>query len=445
MVLIAKNYPNILPSVLLLVAAMSQQSPFTDVQDEIGAVNNQLVAKEKDMNRLYQENKVGSVEELDPDNPTVQAYLELKDKLEELKRAATTAERSRREWLHKKSDAITILRALTAHAKVPISKQAHFAARTGLITKTVTEIHKLRKQLGRMLRVSDRATGVTPMAYDAVTDLSSKQEKQVMQIVAAGLINQIAKRCTDPKQLQKWIELDMIMPGTVAYISAHEEIGVPFFYHQSSVLSKSSKRRLPEYVCYKEIVLSTGRHSRSQMRCLSEVEPTQIVSLASETPLVRIPEPTAESVPRYDSKKDAIVCTIRPEFGDRRWELPAQTITYPIGLDYYRHFARQLLSGIIIPQFKKYGWRQNIGQVTRFLGKHGGVPDLGYFGPLVEELARAEIHSLNDLEEKWSEDGEFLRNAIHYVVAKSQRSDFAPNSEVWKSIVESVLKFSVTM
>lgn len=44
-------------------------------------------------------------------------------------------------------------------------------------------------------------------------------------------------------------------------------------------------------------------------------------------------------------QKDDVRCWMSANFGHRRWPLPSQELSFPIGPDRYRYFARAILEG----------------------------------------------------------------------------------------------------
>ena len=65
-------------------------------------------------------------------------------------------------------------------------------------------------------------------------------------------------------------------------------------------------------------------------------------------------KPLEDPPPRYDSEADIVKCHMTCTFGPRSWQIPAQEIEYPAGLDRYKWFARFLLEGKVVAALSKF-------------------------------------------------------------------------------------------
>lgn len=131
----------------------------------------------------------------------------------------------------------------------------------------------------------------------------------------------------------------------------------------SSVREKEIKR-LPQFLCYNDIVQSSsgdgveaGTRASSdgsafvQMRGLTVIAPEWLSSISAGTTLCEFPAPDAASPPVYNPSTDCVECVTRPRFGTHRWELPLTTVPLArttVGLEQEcRWFLRYLLEGKI--------------------------------------------------------------------------------------------------
>ncbi|KAL1440635.1 hypothetical protein MTO96_009193 [Rhipicephalus appendiculatus] len=64
--------------------------------------------------------------------------------------------------------------------------------------------------------------------------------------------------------------------------------------------------------------------------------------------------PLEDPPPRYDRKKDKVLCYVTSTFGPHAWQMEAVEQEFGEGLDKFRWFARFLLQGDVLPFFKKY-------------------------------------------------------------------------------------------
>ncbi|KAH9377047.1 hypothetical protein HPB48_010251 [Haemaphysalis longicornis] len=122
------------------------------------------------------------------------------------------------------------------------------------------------------------------------------------------------------------------------------EVDAPVFIHPNSVLSSKH----PPFVLYQEIFET----SKMFMRVVAEVEPEWLPIYAPKS--CTFSSPLEEPPPRYDRKKDKLLCSMTSTFGPHMWQLGESEREFPEGLDRFRWFARFLLQGDVVPFFRKY-------------------------------------------------------------------------------------------
>ena len=114
--------------------------------------------------------------------------------------------------------------------------------------------------------------------------------------------------------------------------------------------SQREIRRLPQFVCYNDIVTSGEDRKRTvHMRGLTVVNREWLPNITVGTTLCEFPAPAATDLPTYDKKDDQLMCITRPRFGPHRWELPLTTCPLSrttVGMEFEcRWFLRILLEG----------------------------------------------------------------------------------------------------
>jgi len=131
------------------------------------------------------------------------------------------------------------------------------------------------------------------------------------------------------------------------------------FVHPTSAVDEADASLMPTYVCYTDIMISSGRKKRAYMRGVTALEENWLSILGEGTPLVHLDPPLAVPEPAYSANMDAVMCARIPIFGDVQWRFHSvprihPTITREDRDVCIRAFARALLEGHVISFFKKY-------------------------------------------------------------------------------------------
>lgn len=231
-------------------------------------------------------------------------------------------------------DVMVLLKAVGASEFVGCTPG--FCESHGLRYKAMVEIRKLRIQLTNELNllIPNLDLSVDP-AMEPPTDL---QAKLIRQVLLMGFSDHIAKKMTDEERCSD----TEVAIAKNAYKSM--EVDAPVFIHPNSVLSSKH----PPFVLYQEIFETT----KMFMRVVAEVEPEWLPIYAPKS--CAFSSPLEEPPPRYDRKKDKLLCSMTSTFGPHMWQLGESEREFPEGLDRFRWFARFLLQGDVVPFFKKY-------------------------------------------------------------------------------------------
>jgi ATP-dependent RNA helicase DHX37/DHR1 len=228
---------------------------------------------------------------------------------------------ARAKWSHTSSDLLTNLRVLGAFDHVAADQQVAFCAQNFLIHKSMLEAQELRYQLCRILSLKFPALSAASRAALATPRLmppSTAQERLLCQLVAAGLIDRVAR---------KWPQdLTIVMPDGTEFSGGGGAYQVgsvvePVYLHPSSGLFAVANQ--PEYCTYVELLRTT---KRTYIKGVTAVRPEWLPNLApaqcSDTLLDQPP-------PRYDAETDALKVWVETVFGAHRWVLPRRAVDFP--------------------------------------------------------------------------------------------------------------------
>ncbi|KAF5338958.1 hypothetical protein D9611_008721 [Ephemerocybe angulata] len=178
---------------------------------------------------------------------------------------------------------------------------AKFCAEHFVRLKAMEEIHKLRAQIGSIVRVNFPASD--PKIFDKLPPPSEFQLKVLRQLLAASFIDQVAVR------------KDRIGNTKSSGVQFSNAKGVPYravgiaedvFIHPSSVLIDVSP---PDFVIFHELV----RTSKPYMKGVTVVNPAWLAKLG---------KPLLCTFSKPLRNKDGVMMVI-PRFGPSGWELPA--------------------------------------------------------------------------------------------------------------------------
>jgi hypothetical protein len=266
-------------------------------------------------------------------------------------------------------------------------------------------------------------------------------------VVAAGLIDQLARRAT-----REMVEAADAAAGGgarggrggVAYVASaaglqHELL----FVHPTSALAPAARDAAgaPEWLLFREVV----RGKRAFMRGCTAVRADWIAPLAVGTPLLCFSPPISVPPPAFDAAADTVVCFRTPFFGPQKWQLPALRGPFPTeeaagggggggggdGPGRVHWFLRLLLEGAVLPQLAALAphLALNPALVTRARA-HPTI------AAALEPLLATRISSRAGLAARWARDPEFLRAALRAWVQAEHRAQL---DALWPALLASVV------
>ncbi|GAM27633.1 hypothetical protein SAMD00019534_108090 [Acytostelium subglobosum LB1] len=360
-----------LPYIIAIVGILTVKNPFVvegDLEDEGEDGQGQPPLIEGDVSAKEQEEK---------------------DK-EERRKKNQRIMNSQRKWTNKDSDILTILKAVGAYdfqmKKNPKSVDT-FCSNQFLNPKSMGEIYKLRCQLTEIVNgifedeafQTDNAT--QPASIDKpMAPPNATQELYIKQVITAGLIDQVAR----------------IYEHGTAHTQAEYQActnNVSIYIHPSSKLGKTT----PEFVTFCDIIET----SKPYMKLLTEVNPAWLAALGK--PLCAEFKPLEMPMPKYSSKKDKVICYVKPSFGPHCWELPMMSIDHPSSKEACRYFAKALLDGAVFSPLlylvPLLNTRPNMIVLPNTQSKVHN---------LVDKLTNNDINTKAKLVQKWFDDPQFL-------------------------------------
>jgi hypothetical protein len=189
---------------------------------------------------------------------------------------------------------------------------------------------------------------------------SRVQQLQLSQILASGMLDQVAKRASGGEVVEA--------SGVVrrdAYISCSGSVNAPLYLSSSCALYDRDWKSLPDYVCYESIVKKSRRGEDVMvMQNVVKVEPNWLNVLGKDSPMLVEGGIVASPEPVFDGAADALLCSVETKYGSGGWLLPPKTTSmreamqrkgFKDGIgaqagDNYAWFARRLLEGSVFEE-----------------------------------------------------------------------------------------------
>ena len=133
-------------------------------------------------------------------------------------------------------------------------------------------------------------------------------------------------------------------------------------------------------------------------------------------------KPLEEHPPRYDSEAGVVKCHMRCTFGPRSWQVPAQELEYPAGLERYKWFAKFLLEGKVVAAFTKFAPFLLSPPVTMIKSWAKLQPRTEI---LLSELVSGNADSKMALMAAWKKDPKFLLAALKQWIPQSKHAELS--------------------
>ena len=131
-------------------------------------------------------------------------------------------------------------------------------------------------------------------------------------------------------------------------------------------------------------------------------------------------KPLEDHPPRYDTEAGVVKCHMTCTFGPRSWQVPAQELEYPAGLDKFKWFAKFLLEGKVIPALSKFVPLLLGAPVTMIKSWAKLQPRTEV---LLSELVSGSADSKMALMTAWKKDPKFLLAAFKQWIPQSKHAE----------------------
>ena len=131
-------------------------------------------------------------------------------------------------------------------------------------------------------------------------------------------------------------------------------------------------------------------------------------------------KPLQDPAPRYDSEAGLVKCHMTCTFGPRSWQVPAQELEYPTGLDKYKWFGKFLLEGRVVPALSKFVPFLLGAPVTMIKSWAKLQPRTDV---LLSELVSGSADSKMALMEAWKKNPKFLMAALKQWIPEGKHAE----------------------
>ena len=364
-------------------------------------------------------------------------------------------------WRDGKSDCLSLLRALGAYSheteKATRSELVEFCMRLQLHHKSMEEMHKLARQLRRMLpMIASGSAAAGAKLPRALPPPSGLEKEYIRQVVTAGSLDCVARKMTrDQVRLMRNVRGAKGWPYEACSLSVPEPV---FIHHHSHV--HADAKHLPEWIVYSEIVkvevVGYGDDSARVGEDAAEKEDTNTVSYVKGITAIspswlhglskgldswcELSPPMESPSPEYDAKSDSVICCVVPVFGPKRWSLPPMWIPYPSAsederLAHTRWFARLLFEGRIASPSAFAALAPVLSfpppHFTLASTMHSALPH-GF----VRSLLKRGVRTKRALVRACTDNPTFLKNELRSATKRQHRHGF--EAEIWPAFRRAV-------
>ncbi len=266
-------------------------------------------------------------------------------------------EAARGRWTNRESDLLTNVRVVggyefavdTADSALAEQKATEFCRVNFLRLKSMKEVHNLCGQLTRIvIDILKAAPSASALALQTEQLLQQQQGRRLLppsvqqeitlrQIIAAGLVDRIARKMPRAEADNAGAQ-----GGAYECLATAEAV----YVHPNSALF--DKQHQPECLVFHELV----RTSKAYLKGCTAISSGWLFALSPEqcnrSALLDTP------APRFDAPTDRVVGVVNVTFGPKKWPLPAQPVlVQPLRLR-VQHFARLLLEGHVVSALAKF-------------------------------------------------------------------------------------------
>lgn len=280
----------------------------------------------------------------------------------------------------------------------------------GLRTKAMLEIHKLREQLLK--------EGKKNFEFDVgeltLTKPTSPQVKILRQLLLSSFCDHVARKIPDGYVVKKDPnDPNRTIKKKLKHAYESMETDKPVFICPESVL----RGEHPDFVIYRELYRG---EKKMYMRDVAVIDPKWLSHYAFKLCQVSDNLDKSTSQPRYDPALDQMICSREVSYGPLNW--PLGCIEVPMHLlddqiELFKHFALALLSGQVIPEFRKYA--DKLLSPPSLMVKPWSKLQ-SRTSKILQALISQDVKSKKDLARVWEIDPEFLKFEFKAWLPESQ-------------------------
>jgi ATP-dependent RNA helicase DHX37/DHR1 len=433
-ILLVAAQAGVLDYAIVIVAAMSEQSPFL---------------------------RTGHIQLENKDDDDTETNLS-SDESETETTTKNDHQKSKFRWTHKCGDFLATLHAVGAYtyagcnvSNVNEQKKAYrvFCEQNDLNPAIMERIQKLRTHLCRLAKARlSYATGIAAANGGFVQSMkppNKVQERLLCQAIASGLLDHVAL-------LAPLGSISGEHPYSIrsAYLSCCASTNAePLFMDRNSCIYSHDTRILPKWICYESTVRKTLKDGTPivVMKNITPIESIWLGSIAKNSRLLSTGDPIPSPIPIYDNEQDAIMCSVTTRFGHHGYEIPSIRInmydalqtpqgkknTHFMSDDSYRWFARYLLEGKVINEMKQFETMYN--DSTSLITRSCPMKKVSM---LVSTLANAGIDNVQSLKKQWSKQPKFMGDIIlQHWIKPEKKGEY---KTLWMKMIQHVVSTNIT-
>ena len=345
----------VLDLTIMLVACMSEQSPFLDT---FGGVGREDEEKKKGEQADSEEAKKAKQKEKEKNE--VRSHKLRSDDPNGIYRIMLTpnafdyaSQHWRSKWKHPYGDPIARVLAAGAYHHAgngaggvteEVACRA-FCTANDLNYTVLGRIQKLRTQLTKVvgMRLGLQDSEGLRSKLRVLPPPTRIEQLKLSQLLSSGLLDNVAKKATGGEVVGK--------NGVVrrdAYLACSGSLKQPLYLSARCALYDRQWKNLPEFVVYESVLMrQRSGDDVAVMDNVAKVEPVYLSALAEGSPLLKVGKVDVGVNPVYDKAADAIMCYRLCSYGEAGWSLPPKKEAMEDDGDRFLWFARYLLEGAV--------------------------------------------------------------------------------------------------
>lgn len=218
---------------------------------------------------------------------------------------------------------------------------------------------------------------------------NSEEQTILYQVLLSGFIDNVARRKVIYDQVGN--KMEDIRQKRIIYES--NENNEQTLIHPLSIVLKTH----PDFIIYKDII----QENKTFLVCNTIVKPEWIYNIGSSSELVSYDIITNLNEPFYNKNTDCINCYINMKYGYKMWDI--QNVIVEMNKEddnYLRYFARFLLEGKIINEFKNNEKSLN-GKPQIITNQISILPKVTM---IIRDLKYAKVYTKKGLINQWKKD-----------------------------------------